>query len=308
MLTCLEVRTLYRTILLAVDDDEALPPAVPTVAAYAQSGRARVCVLHVQRDGAGRPTAASRRLVTAVVERLWGAGVDACGEVRVVGRGDDAADAVARAARAAEADLVVITVHGSSGLGAAVLGGVSHRVAAGLEVPVLVLRASDNRPGGPANVLVAVDGSPAARLVVAEAADVARAFRSRVHVVHVEQVSGEDGGRGPWEHAVVEVAVAGLRAGGVEATGECIGHPGVAVSIAGAAARLGADLVVLGCRRPTELGGLLLGSVAHRAVHIVRRPVLLVPTSRAVAPARARLGGQTHADRLDRAVVLLRRA
>ncbi|HSR24599.1 MAG TPA: universal stress protein, partial [Candidatus Eisenbacteria bacterium] len=282
--------------------------AVPTVAAYAQSARARVCVLHVQRDGAGRPAAASRRLVTAVVEQLWGAGVDACGEVRVVRRGDDAADVVTRAASAAEADLVAITVHGSSGLGAAVLGGVSHRVAAGLEVPVLVLRASANRPGRPAVVLVAVDGSPASRLVVAEAADLARAFTSRVHVVHVEQVSGEDGESGRSVRAVVEVVVAGLRAGGVEATGECIRHSAVAVGIAGAAARLGADLVVMGCRRPTELGGLLLGSVAHRAVHILRSPVLLVPTSRAAAPARARRGGQVHADRMDRAVVLLRRA
>jgi nucleotide-binding universal stress UspA family protein len=128
---------MYRTILFVVDDDEALPSAVPTVAAYARETRSRVCVVHVQRDGADEPTSGRRRLVTAVVEQQWGSGVDACGEVRVARPGDDAADAVARAAVAAEADLVAITVHGSAGLGAAVLSGVSHRVAAGLDVPVL---------------------------------------------------------------------------------------------------------------------------------------------------------------------------
>lgn len=290
----------YRTILLAVDDDEALPSAVPTVAAYALQARARVCVLHVQRDGADRPAAIRRRLVMAVVEQLWSCGVDACGEVAVARPGDDAADAIARAARAAEADLVAITVHGTSGLGAAVLGGVSHRVAAGLEVPVLVLRAAGRGAGGPRNVLVAVDGSAASRPVLSEAAGVARAFASRVHVVHVEQE--------PAARSVVQSAVDDLRAMGVEATGERIGHHGVAVAIAGAAMRFGADLVVLGWRRPNELGGLLLGSVAHRAVNVLCSPVLLARTCEAAPPARARRGGQVHVNELSRAVVLLRRA
>jgi nucleotide-binding universal stress UspA family protein len=291
---------MYRTILFAVDDDDALPSAVPTVAAYALEAEARVCVLHVQRDGADRPAAIRRRLVTAVVEQLWGCGVDACGEVRVVRPGDDAADAVAKAARAAEADLVAITVHGTSGLGAAVLGCVSHRVATGLEVPVLVLRAVGDRSGRPRKALVAVDESAMSRLVLAEAAEVARAFGSRVHVVHV----GRDGAG--W--TVVDSAVADLHGMGVEATGECITHDGVAVSIAGAAARFGADLAVLGCRRPADVGGLLLGSVAHRVVHILPCPVLLARQREATPRARARRGGEAHVNELSRAVVLLRRA
>lgn len=289
---------MYRTILFAVDDDEALPSAVPTVAAFALQAPARVCVLHVQRDGADRPTTTRRRLVTAVVEQLWGCGVDACGEVRVARPGDDAADAVAKAARAAEADLVAINVHGASGLGAAVLSGVSHRVAAGLEVPVLVLRAAWHGAGGPGNILVAVDGSAASRLVLSEAADVARAFGSRVHVVHVEQE--------PAARSVVDSAVAHLRARGVEATGERIRHDGVAGGIAGAAARFGSDLAVLGCRRPAELGGLLLGSVAHRLVHMLSCPVLLARPCE-TAP-RARRGGQVQVNERSRAVVLLRQA
>ena len=37
----------------------------------------------------------------------------------------------------------------------------------------------------------------------------------------------------------------------------------------------GADLVVLGSRRPCALGELVAGSVAHSVVHRLRRPVLL---------------------------------
>jgi len=42
-----------------------------------------------------------------------------------------------------------------------------------------------------------------------------------------------------------------------------------------AADRHDADLVVLGSRRPSPLGELVLGSVAHEAIHGLHRAVLL---------------------------------
>jgi nucleotide-binding universal stress UspA family protein len=40
------------------------------------------------------------------------------------------------------------------------------------------------------------------------------------------------------------------------------------------------DLVVIASRRPSELSGLLLGSVAHNVIHRMSRPVLLASRAR----------------------------
>jgi nucleotide-binding universal stress UspA family protein len=62
----------------------------------------------------------------------------------------------------------------------------------------------------------------------------------------------------------------------------------VAGAIVAAAGRLDADLVVLGSRRPSHLGGLVLGSVAHEVIHQLRRPVLLARLVRAAAAEAVR--------------------
>lgn len=53
---------------------------------------------------------------------------------------------------------------------------------------------------------------------------------------------------------------------------------GAAHSIAEAAEGAQADVIVVGTRGQTPLGGLLLGSVTQRLLHIAPCPVLVVPT------------------------------
>jgi len=203
---------MYRKILFAVADDEALTCAVPVVSAYARRWGAAVHVLHVQRPDAGAP---GDDLVTSLTERLQAEGVTATGEVRLVEGSERIAGVIARMARRDGADVVAVGSHGRSDLGALLLGSVSHAVASGLDVPVLVVRA----------------GAAGA----------------------VEPLQRRD----------------------VRAVGETLLDPSVPNAIAWAAQRHRASLVVLGSRRPSDLSGLLLGSVGHEAIRQLRCPVLL---------------------------------
>jgi nucleotide-binding universal stress UspA family protein len=279
---------MYSRILFAVDDDEALPAAVPVVAACARRCGADVRVLHVLRTGPDAPNGTSRRLVKSVVEQLWSRGVRADGEVRPVRGREQVAAMIARTARGAEADLVAIGSHGRSDLGAIFLGSVSDAVAGGLETPVLVVRAASDAPAEPRTVLVAVDGSAASDEAVEEAAELAERFSASAVVVHVRQVmtvqeatfteSEEEA------QAIVRRGVAAMERRGVRATGVVSLASSVPSELAAAAERVGADLVVLGSRRPSHVSGLLLGSVGHELVHRLRRPVLLARRVRSAEP------------------------
>ena len=55
-----------------------------------------------------------------------------------------------------------------------------------------------------------------------------------------------------------------------------LGFGGIAETIGETARRLQVDTVVMGTRGLGSLSGLLLGSVAHRVVHQVPLPVILV--------------------------------
>lgn len=270
---------MYSKILFAVEDDEALSGAVPVVAAYARAWGADVRVVHVHRIDTPGPNGASRELVRSVVERLRSQGVTAEGEIRLSDRGERIGPAIASSAMAADADLVAIGSRGRSDLGALFLGSVSHDAAARLEAPVLVVRADTTAPPVPSTIVVGVDGSPASDEAVIEAADVARSFGAAVVVVHTSQITTAAGvaivEREEEARAVVRRAVDAVEARGVRATADLPVDHSAANGLVAAAERHRADLVVLGSRRPSHLGGLLLGSVAHEATHRLRCPVLL---------------------------------
>lgn len=281
-----EVNEMYSRVLFAVEDDEALSAAVPVVTAYARKWDAEVRVLHVHRIDPNAVNGAGRRLVQGVVDELRSAGIRAEGEIRLVGDGEKIGPAIAQVAAGEGADLVAIGSRGRSDLGGLFLGSVSHDAACGLRLPVLVLRAASTAPHEPRTVLVGVDGSAASDEAAAEAADLTASFGAALVAVHVKQVIAAEGVAivEPEEEAaaILRRAVAAAHAVGVGAIAETALDHSAANGLVAAAERHGADLVVLGSRRPSHLGGLVLGSVAHEAIHRLRCPVLLAHRVREV--------------------------
>ena len=132
-------------------------------------------------------------------------------------------------------------------------------------------------------LLLAVDDSAHSRKAVPVAAELARAGGGTVHVLHVREVyyplpPTVTGDRPEEARRLVEEVVAELEGAGVKAEGTV--RPSTGGSPAGAilqhARELGAGMVVVGSQGRTNLGGLLLGSVAHKVIHLSTCPVLVV--------------------------------
>jgi nucleotide-binding universal stress UspA family protein len=79
----------------------------------------------------------------------------------------------------------------------------------------------------------------------------------------------------------IEAQVAGLSKAGIPARLETerVGIGGAAHRIADVAKDEGADVIVAGTRGHTALGGLLVGSVTQRLLHVAPCPVLVVPSN-----------------------------
>jgi nucleotide-binding universal stress UspA family protein len=136
-------------------------------------------------------------------------------------------------------------------------------------------------------IVWATDGSPAADRAVPYVRMLADRHGASVIVLHrVDRLPGPRPGpvRPDAEEldAKVESQAQSLRDAGIDARAEILGGStvvGAAHVIADYARDNGADLIVVGTRGHTAIGGLLLGSVTHRLLHITPCPVLSVPDS-----------------------------
>lgn len=202
---------------------------------------------------------------------------------------NDAASAALACAGAYGCDAIVVGRRGRGALRAALLGSVSASVVRQATLPVIVVNTGDAHTSAePLRILVACDGSAAARHAATAAAHFARqAGGSDIHLMHVrsdltlagaifgprerllQHWSGSDG-----ERAIAEVRAAIERAGCNCTVLPVIGdHPGD--KILRATDKLGCGMVAMGTRGLGLVGGMLLGSVAQYVVERSRVPVLL---------------------------------
>jgi nucleotide-binding universal stress UspA family protein len=132
-------------------------------------------------------------------------------------------------------------------------------------------------------ILLAVDMSDHARKAVPAAAELAKAGGGTVQVLHVRELHYPVpptvvGDRPEDAQQLVDGVVAELQQAGVIADGVVRTSTGgsPASAILEQAREVDAGMVVLGSRGLSDLGGLLLGSVAHKLTQLSTCPVLVV--------------------------------
>ncbi len=134
-------------------------------------------------------------------------------------------------------------------------------------------------------ILVAVDHSKMSDRALVAARDLALLSKGEVWVLHLrERELAPKTGAMPTDEtsdeasAAVAASVDMLTQAGVKAHGEVrntvFGY--AAREIVNDAKQIGADVIVLGSRGRGDLAGLLLGSTAHKVIHLSDRPVLVV--------------------------------
>jgi len=133
-------------------------------------------------------------------------------------------------------------------------------------------------------LLVAVDHSVSSERALAAAKDLATLSKGEVWVVHLRErevmprtglvpTESDDEATAGVKAAVETLTTAGIKAHGiVEDT--VFGH--AARYIVDAAREHDAGVIVMGSRGRTDLAGLVLGSTAHKVIHLSDRPVLVI--------------------------------
>ena len=134
-------------------------------------------------------------------------------------------------------------------------------------------------------VLLAVDGSRYAEKAVELVKRLATATDDEVVVAHVTELlpapaQTDPGLDSELDREVIELAeghVAELEEAGIKARTELRSaqYGGIARSLTNLAEDLDAGLIVMGSHGRGDLTALLLGSVAHKVVHLSQRPVLI---------------------------------
>jgi nucleotide-binding universal stress UspA family protein len=134
-------------------------------------------------------------------------------------------------------------------------------------------------------LLLAVDRSDVAEEAINAASGMASLSNGEVWVLHVieNEIVGRGGGAFAIEsdaqaQSVVEHAARQLDAAGIKTHYEVRNaiHGQAAREIAAAAHAHDVGVIVMGSRGRGDLAGLVLGSTAHKVIHLSDRPVLVV--------------------------------
>lgn len=133
-------------------------------------------------------------------------------------------------------------------------------------------------------LLLAIDGSDPSKRALDAAKELACVAKGEIKVLHVRERGIAPGGLGAQLETedpsdaenLVARAVATLKSAGVKASAEVVDTTSVAKGILQAADATGASVIVMGTRGHSDLASLLVGSTAHKVIHLASCPVLVV--------------------------------
>ena len=285
----------FRRIAVPLDGSELAERALPFARSLAQLVGGNLILARVA-DGRGRfgdrieAQIEAAAEAEAYLERLMDGRRAGYVVERSLPYGDPATE-IARLAGERSADLIVMSTHGRSGLGRALLGSVADTLVRRTQLPLLLVRAGlplDRWEHGLRRILVPLDGSGLAEAALPRVAALARASGARVTLLQVvgppapELRPSEVAGLPEDDEALAERArryLAGAAARlseqgvGVE-TEVTFGWP--AERIGAAAAEGHADLIAMSTHARGGLDRLIVGSVADQVLRRAEVPVLLV--------------------------------
>jgi len=292
---------MYETILLPVDGSTGAEAATVRALSFADAFDATVHILHVLELPA-EPTAnldetqqqelrrfaeqRGREVTAAVAERA------ADRDVAVI---EEVIDGVAhrsirKYARTNDADLIVMGTHGRRGAEQVRLGSTTERVLMLSDVPVLSVRAADERTA-PADlrdaigdVVIPTDGSEFADRAAEHALSIAELSGATVHAIYVIDEAISDLQDAPGSivgllkeggHQAVDAIATDARDRGLSATSDVLrGSP--EMEILEYAEGVDADLVAMGTRGRAAGTERVIGSTTARVVRRFDRPLLTV--------------------------------
>jgi nucleotide-binding universal stress UspA family protein len=303
---------MYRTILVPVDGSPLSERALPFATRLAGPGSTLVLVRstaerqlsvlepwaveQIVREQLAAPERVERELM-ALANQLRAQGLQVESHLSY----EDPADSIAEAARGVDADVIVMSTHGRSGLGRWLYGSVADRVMRRAPAPVLLVPAACEcvwPSDRPLRLLVTLDGSDLARYVLEPAAAFAEAISGEVVLLRVVEPPEYTTlyGMPPISYDVevelgrareyLDVAAAKLRGRGVRVQVQA--DSGAPASIITAVAReQQVDVIAMATHGRGGLTRFLMGSVATEVLHRVATPMLLVRPVPARKPVAA---------------------
>ncbi len=134
-----------------------------------------------------------------------------------------------------------------------------------------------------AGVIVGYDGSPSAKEAVRVALEIGKAYGDKVIVAFGYELNPVAGEMHDYHSALKDLATKRLAEATELASGDGADVEAVIVerspaeALATLAAERDARVIVVGTRGESPIKGALLGSTAHKLLHLADRPVLVVP-------------------------------
>lgn len=192
---------MYRRILVPLDGSRLAEAVLPVAARLGAAHDARVILLHVLERGAPAAVHGERHLrapdeagayLAHVADTLSAQGVDVTIHAHEVPEGHVPRSIASHAAEE-DADLILLSTHGSGGVHQMLFGSVGQQALSLGTTPVLLVRTAAGASPAPVEagrILVPLDTSPQAEAALEPAMQLARALDAAIHLVTVVPTVG----------------------------------------------------------------------------------------------------------------------